>query len=260
MRLQHQTGQPHTQRIQTIPQSSTWTITPIKGAPLKAGRRTVTAHAGAQRCRRRFLRFFPDGFADETYLDWERSYKAAASREWARLLSRPLFTKMLQDGRCQEIAAAAIRIESRTNLLFSFEKMALRDAVKSAAGGKAFAEGLFEFLYGRTSDRARFEQWCDVVGALPRRQTRVLTWPVVTIFGFLALPDRHFFLKPTVTRVAAREYGYDFQYKSRPNWDTYSDLLRFADTVSSDLKELRPRDMIDIQSFLWVQGSDEYEE
>jgi hypothetical protein len=95
---------------------------------------------------------------------------------------------------------------------------------------------------------------------LPRRQTRVLTWPVVTIFGFLALPDQHFFLKPTVTRVAAREYGYDFRYQSRPNWDTYSDLLTFAGTVSRDLEQLRPRDMIDIQSFLWVQGSDEYEE
>jgi hypothetical protein len=26
-----------------------------------------------------------------------------------------------------------------------------------------------------------------------------------------------------------------------------------------DLRDLHPRDMIDIQSFLWVQGSDEYE-
>jgi len=28
--------------------------------------------------------------------------------------------------------------------------------------------------------------------------------------------------------------------------------------VRRDLKDLRPRDMIDLQSFLWVQGSDEY--
>jgi hypothetical protein len=34
-------------------------------------------------------------------------------------------------------------------LLFSFEKMALRDAVRSDAGPKRFAEGLFEFLYGQ---------------------------------------------------------------------------------------------------------------
>jgi hypothetical protein len=28
--------------------------------------------------------------------------------------------------------------------------------------------------------------------------------------------------------------------------------------VRRDLRDLRPRDMIDIQSFMWVQGSDEY--
>jgi hypothetical protein len=35
-------------------------------------------------------------------------------------------------------------------------------------------------------------------------------------------------------------------------------LLKFARTVRADLDDMRPRDMIDIQSFLWVQGSDEY--
>lgn len=99
-----------------------------------------------------------------------------------------------------------------------------------------------------------------VVAGLPRRQTRVLTWPLVTVFGFLALPDVHFFLKPMVTRAAAREYGFDFRYQSRPIWDTYSQLLDFARFIRGDLRNMKPRDMIDIQSFLWVQGSDEYEE
>ena len=62
------------------------------------------------------------------------------------------------------------------------------------------------------------------------------------------------------TRIAAREYGYAWRYAARPSWDTYARLLRFAEVVRRDLRDLRPRDMIDIQSFLWVQGSDEYEE
>jgi len=95
---------------------------------------------------------------------------------------------------------------------------------------------------------------------LPRRQTRVLTWPLLTVFGFIARPDVHIFLKPTVTRIAAREYGYDFDYSSRPNWQTYASLLDFARTIRRDQRDLKPRDMIDIQSFMWVQGSDEYEE
>ena len=88
----------------------------------------------------------------------------------------------------------------------------------------------------------------------------MLTWPLVTVFGFIAQPDVHIFLKPNVTRAAAREYGYDFRYHSRPTWETYASLLEFAAIVRRDLRDLRPRDMIDLQSFMWVQGSDEYDE
>jgi hypothetical protein len=218
------------------------------------------AAKGAIRCRRKFLRFFPKGFYDEKYIDWERGYKWEAHERWDEMLGRDVHRALISEGNFAEVARRAVMIESRTNLLFSFEKMALRDAVKPAEGARAFSEGLYEFLYGRGSDRTKFERWCEVVATLPRRQTRVLTWPVVTIFGFLASPEVHFFLKPTVTRTAAREYGYDFRYRSRPNWDTYSNLLDFARQVRADLRDRRPRDMIDIQSFLWVQGSDEYEE
>lgn len=216
--------------------------------------------AGPVRCRRKFLRFFPEGFRDPTYIDWERGYKWEAHERWRELLGREVHRELIADGKYAEVARRAVTIESRTNLLFSFEKMALRDAVKGTAGARAFAEGLFEFLHGKSGDRDRFEQWCEVVAALPRRQTRVLTWPLLTVFGFLALPNQHFFLKPMVTRAAAREYGYELRYQSRPNWDTYSNLLEFAAQVSRDLRDLKPRDMIDIQSFLWVQGSDEYDE
>jgi hypothetical protein len=143
-------------------------------------------------------------------------------------------------------------------MIFSFEKMALRDAVKSKDGARAFAEGLYEFLHGKPSIETRFERWVDVVAELPRKQTRVLTWPLVTVFGFIAQPDTHIFLKPNVTRTAAREYGFDLPYKSRPSWATYSSLLEFAELIRRDQHDLGPRDMIDLQSFMWVQGSDEY--
>ena len=216
----------------------------------------------ATKCRRKFLRFFPGGFEDETYLDWERDYKWNAHVAWQQRLAKPEMMRLIKRGDFAEVALRAVRIESRTNLLFSFEKMALRDAVKSLAGARAFANGLYDFLHGSGSSQKRFERWVEVVRALPRRQTRVLTWPLVTVFGFIAQPEQHFFLKPNVTKIATEEYGYDFQYKSCPNWATYLDLLGFAETVRRDLRAagLKPRDMIDLQSFLWVQGSDEYEE
>ncbi|HVG28262.1 MAG TPA: hypothetical protein VM864_00940 [Pyrinomonadaceae bacterium] len=215
---------------------------------------------GAERCRRKFLRFFPGGFRDETYLEWERDYKWETHERWEEQLSREEFRRLLKRGEFAEISGRAVRVEqkSRHSMLFSFEKMALRDAVKSDAGARAFAEGLYEFLHGAGDARKKFERWVEVVEGLPRRQTRVLTWPLVTVFGFIALPDEHIFLKPNVTRAAAREYDFDFRYVSRPNWDTYESLREFAATVRRDNRDLKARDMIDLQSFIWVQGSDEY--
>src|SRR5688572_17761317 len=118
----------------------------------ESGSRTAavkpTLSGGALNCRKRFLRFFPGGFADGKYFDWERGYKRAAHEQWQEALGRAPFRRLLKEGEFAEIAAAAIRIESRTNLLFSFEKMALRDAVKSSEGAEAFARGLFDFLHG----------------------------------------------------------------------------------------------------------------
>jgi hypothetical protein len=213
---------------------------------------------GALRARRKFLRIFPQGFRDETYMAWERGYKWQAHQRWEETLDRSSFRMLLRDGMHAQIAAFAVGIESRTNLLFSFEKMALRDAIRSPAGARAFATGLYDFLHGPGSMEKKFGRWVDVVATLPRRQTRVLTWPLLTVFGFIAQPDTHIFLKPNVTREAARLYGFDFHYRSQPSWDGYASLLDFAATLRADLRDLRPRDMIDIQSFIWVQGSEEY--
>jgi hypothetical protein len=220
----------------------------------------ATRTDGAQRCRRKFLKYFPKGFRDETYLSWERDYKWESHERWEEALGQAEFRRLLGGGEFAEIAARAVRVEqrSRHSMIFSFEKMALRDAIKSEEGARLFAAGLYEFLHGSGSAERKFERWVETVDALPRRQTRVLTWPLVTVFGFIAQPETHIFLKPNTTRLAARAYEFDFKYKSRPNWDTYSGSLEFAATIRRDQSDLKPRDMIDLQSFMWVQGSDEY--
>jgi hypothetical protein len=212
----------------------------------------------ALKCRKKFLRFFKKGFYDQTYLAWERNYKWNAHLEWEEKLNIKEYKRLLKNEAYQEIAARAIRIESRTNLLFSFEKMALRDAVKSLEGARLFSEGLYDYVYGKGELKKRFLNFSEVLDKLPRKQTRVRTWPLLTVFGFIADPDHHIFLKPRVTQLAAEKYGFEFQYASRPNWETYKSLLDFADTIRKDHADLKARDYIDLQSFIWVQGSEEY--
>jgi hypothetical protein len=218
-----------------------------------------TVTPGARRCLRKFLQLFSQGYRDPEYVELEREYKWRAHQRWEGTLSGPAMAALLRRHRYAELAAAAVAIESRTNLLFSFEKMALRDAVRSSAGARRFAEGLYQFLHGKAEPAAAFTQWCATLSRLPRRQTRVLTWPMATVFGFLAQPTKHIFYKPRVTQTAARRYGFELHYTSRPDWPAYQRLLAFASQVRRDTRHLGPRDLIDIQSFIWIQGSEEYE-
>lgn len=222
---------------------------------------TKAASTPAPRARRKFLRFFPGGFSDPTYLEWERDYKWESHLRWEESLGRRNFQRLLREGEFESIALTALRVEQRSRhpMIFSFEKMALRDAVRSADGARAFAEGLFDLLHGSGGMPQRFDRWVAAVASLPRKGTRVLTWPVVTVFPFIAQPGRHLFFKPTVTRRAAAAYHWPLPYEARPSWTGYLALLDFAERLRNDLGDLEPRDMIDLQSFIWVQGSDEYE-
>jgi hypothetical protein len=107
---------------------------------------------------------FPGGFSDERYLAWEREYKVDAHRLWLEEVGgKADLQAALAAGRHRDVAAAAVRIESSRALLFSFEKMALRDAViRSEAGARRFAEGLADWLHGPGGEQARFERWVEV--------------------------------------------------------------------------------------------------
>ncbi|MBY0566623.1 MAG: hypothetical protein K2P70_04895 [Hyphomonadaceae bacterium] len=207
-----------------------------------------------KRAKRKFLSYFPEGFADEHYS--ERDYKWQAHCQWREALGQNTYKSLLRQHSYEEIALRALRIEGRTNLIFSFEKMALRDGTRGN-GAEIFATALYQFLYGRRSSGKRFEDWVAALSALPRKQTRVVTWPVVTVFGFLAQPDQHLFVKPRVTRRAVEALGMQFDYTSKPNWETYESALELANGLKRTLSDMAPQDMIDVQSFLWVQGSDE---
>jgi hypothetical protein len=210
--------------------------------------------------KRRFLRFFPKAFRDQRYLQWEHEYKMVSHRLWEELLNEREYTSLLRTRQYDEIASRALRVESSTKppFLFSFEKMALRDALRDRQGAKEFADGLHTLLYGKETLQERFIQWIVSVSQLPRKQSRVLSWPILTYFPFIAQPTEHMILKPTAMKVAASELEFDLEYSSKPNYATYKNLLEMAELVKGGISDLKPRNNHDVQTFLWVIGSDEY--
>jgi hypothetical protein len=212
--------------------------------------------------RRRFQEIFPRRFLDATYLAWERDYKWEAHLAWQRVLSKPVWVGLRERDAHDEVARriASFYARSHLNMLALYEWMALREALVDRRGGPLFADGLFDLIHGRNPLGARVDRFTEVLEALPQRQSRLAKWPVLTLFPFVAEPRRHFILKPRLVKRAAERYGFDLHYRSRPNGETYGAFLDFVQWLRTGLASWHPRDLIDVQGFLWVTNSDEYQD
>lgn len=205
-----------------------------------------------------FCAMFPQGFQDPAYIGdkdrGERHYKWLAHELFVKTLGGGRFRELLETNR-PVLIKAILSCEQSVNLLSMFEKAAFKDAMESDEPAERFLITLSDLLEAETISEAVFAPFAAAVCDLPAERSRVATWPVATIIPFLAQPDRHMFLKPTVTEKAADALGFHLNYQSRPNWLTYSRLLEMARIYRERLASLKPRDMIDVQSFFWVTGS-----
>jgi hypothetical protein len=126
--------------------------------------------------------------------------------------------------------------------------MHLKDAIAGSSGA-AFIQGAAKFADG------------DIAAGADAMRKAIkthgpLTWPIATYFPFLWNPRRHMFLKPSVTRDFAERIGHSFQYQydAEITTEVYRSLLELTEDTKSAISSLRPRDNIDVQTFIWVVG------
>ncbi|MBL9164644.1 MAG: hypothetical protein JNL18_18090 [Planctomycetaceae bacterium] len=210
-----------------------------------------------------FLKVFPEGFNDPAYLGegptGERSYKVKAHELWKETLNKAEFEQLIAAGNFEETVQRAKRVEAGVNLLHpQFERAPLWGAVRDPQAAEDFSRGLFNLIYGEDPFELKFNQFATTLDQLPQPKSSTLKWPAMTIFPFLALPTEHLFMKVEVTKKAAQRLDVSLNYKSTPNWLTYSCLLQLGQRLMIDLKDLGPRDMIDVQSFIFVTGQANY--
>lgn len=72
------------------------------------------------RCRKKFLYYFPKGFTDQKYIDWERNYKWEAHLTWIEQLNRKEYEQLLADRKYSEIAfrGSSCRDENKSAFFF----------------------------------------------------------------------------------------------------------------------------------------------
>jgi len=205
-----------------------------------------------------FLKSFPGGFADPRYLGdekvGERNYKLEAHGKFVRLLGNGQLDDLLAQGQVEEAGNRAHSLIGGMNLVSLYEAMAFKKAMEDHGSAARFFREMTKVLASEKIDRDVMEPYFRSVMDLPAEEgkARVATWPIATIFLFLAQPDRHMFLKPGITRESAERLGFEMNYDPHPNWRTYDSLLRMCAIYKEQLKELAPKDWIDVQSFFWV--------
>jgi hypothetical protein len=218
----------------------------------KVGRGTRTA--SLRDLVYRFRQMYPgdDPFSTEAYLADVRRYKLDAHAEMTNQLNRTEFSRLLTGGSYGEVCARAHRVVNKTNLLSRYESMDLHDRLKAPEGQKLFAESLFGLLYGEGVTEAHFGAFADTLAAVGAAK-----WTTATYFPFITYPESEMYMKPVATQEAADACGFELNYRTEPNRLTYRCLLDFGRHLRDELTRegLAPRDMIDVQSFVWCVRS-----
>ncbi|MDO8433482.1 MAG: DUF3553 domain-containing protein [Candidatus Binatus sp.] len=199
--------------------------------------------------KKQFLEQFPGGFHGEKYLMTERNYKVGAHELAEKLLSRKTIEKALESKDFAGVCENARKVIQATNLVFPNEKMNFSDGVRTPAFQERFSSTLFELLFGDGALQRRFTSFCGMLDEIGAAK-----WTVATYFQFIMYPDEYMFMKPVVTSKAAAICAFELNYKPQLNWLTYEKLLVFSRHLKNELIDLKPRDMIDVQSFIWCTG------
>lgn len=191
-----------------------------------------------------FLEKFPEGFYGEYFKNEERDYKDKAHLLAIDLLGETIFSSLLKNGEYAEIVKRALKVVNATNLIFPNEKMALKDGLLEAGAQEKFSKTLNALLYGDGDLKDRFEEFSKLLENIDAAK-----WTTVSYFLFILLPEKYMFIKPTITQYSSELCGFEINYKPQLNWLTYKSVLNFSDYIFSELSDLHPRDMIDVQSF-----------
>lgn len=189
----------------------------------------------------RFLEIFPDGFSDSDYLAREREYKVNARK----LLNStaPLQEAAIGSG----FAEAIIEAYAKTNIVHPvWEAPRMANALRSENGDNLI-QRLARFTLG---DRSQL----SAINRIARKY-EAAKWPIVTYLPFLWNSDEpHVMLRHEPTTIFASSVGHEFPhvYEAQLVPTVYESLLDLFATTEMEIAALEPRDLIDVQSFIWV--------
>lgn len=178
-------------------------------------------------------------------IDYKQNLIAKAKNQLAEPELRQLIDKLDYDGLIAKLRA----IGQGSNLLFlkhsksgDLNILEDRDLDK-----QAFGRSFYILLHGNDTPEARLNGYLDLI----ERHRLPNKWTFPTYFLFLCHPETDIFIKPA-TIGKFLDFINEKKFTSTPSVQSYAAIKQIAHQLKDLLHDYAPRDMVDIQSFIWV--------
>ncbi len=208
-------------------------------------------------------RRYPDweSFSHPAFVADEIAYKQASAQKAQQLLSQSALDGLLSQGDFDGFIDRLNRLAKDNNLLWRLAPASGDTAVLYHPGldTPTFCTHMRNLLYGDRPAPERLQTFSDYLKEhdLPNK------WPFATYYLFLCHPDSDIFVKPRTARwflkfVWAEGPDDDTALKTKvlismaPGAGSYGALLAHAAELRDVLAPFGARDMVDVQSFVWV--------
>lgn len=191
-----------------------------------------------------------DNFANLEFVKNETEPKREASVLAKKLLSRATLDDLLLVEDYSEFITRLEIVSSRTNLLSQEvplqDGLGLNNRLDEISGLACSA--IFELLYSMQPSKERLAGFLNFVNEnnLPK------VWTFPTYFPFLLFPETEIFIEPSVMTWFVSELDDTVPFSPEPNASIYSEFQVVFSALRNELQDFGARDMIDIQSLVWV--------
>lgn len=202
----------------------------------------IVGYDGASR---RFLYLYPGGFTNAAFEAGERGGKLQAGT-----ILQPILDDAVTVVAALDLLKAARRHLDRggQSPLHMTESSDL-DAIWRADGGAYYVRAVRAWAASDRSEAFKLmHRACEGVRA---------SWPMFTLYPALLNPTADAILRPSAAKNFASAVRSTFSklYESDPSVAVYKEFIKLLDETATKIAELKPRDYIDLASFVWVSTS-----
>ena len=198
-------------------------------------------------------------FNDPRYIgskkEGERKYKELATDRYRELLGDGRLGALVAAGDAEGVRWAILEIQKRVKgLVYHAELSRQAKGLRNDEACLSFGSALDDLLQADEPSEALFERYLLAARNLTTSSTvkEPLTWPLATYLPYFCAPEKFILLKKTTSVACAERLGMDFDYESKPNWQTYQAFHAIAAGLLERLRPYGARDFIDAQSFIYV--------